>query len=141
MIEAPTPHKTLDTLVTIEGLPEDIFAAEHLLKVVQLMIRHEKDELPVLVFGPAANQHGNHTARYLLRHGIPFEIDKSNTPRREGEQYRMIGAGYASVDPRVQICTFHGGSLVYHLEINKEHIERVASKIPLPKGWQIMIDQ
>jgi len=141
MIEASPSHKTIDTLVSVEGLPDEIFRAERMLKVVQLMVRQEGDEIPVLITGPAADQHGNLAVRYFMRHGIPFEINAENLPKRESRQYQIIGAGYISVDPRVQICAFHGGSLAYNVGINKEHIERVADQIQLPEGWEIMIDQ
>ncbi len=110
-----------------------------LYKVVQIVL----DGKPYLRFGDFhTDVHGKMLQRFLDEYRVPYATilstdtnsKKIQIPIRQGGQYQLAGAGKAAFNLAGKIIYFHGESLGYSLNIDKQQLEFYK---PLLPQWEL----
>lgn len=122
--------------LVIENLPE---VSRRGLKVVQV----ELDGKDYLVFqGEGEALHVVIFRNFLKRHDVELPDQNPNDPKREGERYKLVGAGSVDVaipaDGGKKRLDFRSSASSFHYEINLDY-ERLDGLQSELKDWEIKL--
>ncbi len=97
-------------------------------KVVQLYL----DEAPYLRFGNSDLLHGQILASFLDENGIKYRTRQSDIliPEREGDRYRAVGMGFATVVSSKKKVFLNGDSADYRIGIDAGHMRKIQESEP-----------
>lgn len=105
------------------GNPEDLFKVNGEYKIVQFIVKDNKNKKSLLVVGERNKLHANIALNFLRLNEISFKFnEKISGPYIKGKNYEIVGAGLMTVLPKYKIMTFAGGSKGYAIGIDRNHL-------------------
>ena len=110
-------------------VPED---KNHILKFIQIYVDGEPYIRWSYFSDPACQYHRNILEKSLREFGLPvnFENIRRGVAAREGERYKLSGAGLMAYNDKEEAYIMLGNSFDYEIMPNSEHLNLIAQYIP-----------